>query len=237
MNDLYFSEDALRQAAASVRQSMLDSMPLPSQCTHEFSPGFQGKMERLVSGERRRKSVRKALRRVAMFLGAVLVSAGVWLTVDAEARAAFTAWVRDVYESSVVYRFYGEPAAEALPAYRIAWLPEGYETLDVLDNGNVFNAFYQQGDDVMTGFVFEYFFAQDSTLLGMPFFDEENYNIQTIEIHGTQADFYQPLVPEETSTLIWIDESVGIVFTLNGFLDEAAMVHIAESIFLADPTK
>lgn len=52
MNHVSFSEDALRQAAALVRQSMLDSMPLPSQCTHEFSPGFQGKMERLISRER-----------------------------------------------------------------------------------------------------------------------------------------------------------------------------------------
>lgn len=237
MNHVSFSEDALRQAAALVRQSMLDSMPFPSQCTHEFSPGFQGKMERLISREWRRGSARKAMKRVAMFFLAVLVSAGAWLSVDSEARAAFTTWVRHVYESSVVYRFYGEPAAEALPAYRITWLPEGYEILDVFDNGNVFNAFYQQGDDVMTGFVFEYFFAQDSSLAELLFFDEGDYNYKTIDVNGVQADFYEALLPGETNFLIWFDESTNIVFIINGFPKESVIVHIAQSVLLTNLTK
>lgn len=237
MNTIEISEEALAKAAGLVRQSMLDSLPPPSQCTHEFSAAFQGKMARLIARVRRRAALRRAAQRAALFFLAVLVGAGAWLAVDAEARAAFTAWVRDVYESSVVYRFFGEPAAEALPAYRLSWLPEGYEAVDVFDNGTVYNAWYQLGDDVMSGFVFEYFFVQDSALIEMLFFDEADYNIQTIEIHGIQADFYQSLVPEETSDLIWVDEDAGIVFKINGFLEESVMVHIAESIVLADPTK
>ena len=231
MNDVSFSEEALKQAAASVRRSMLDSMPPPSQCAHEFSPEFQAKIQRLISRERRRGSIRKAMKRVAMFFLVVLVSAGVWLTVDAEARGAFFSWVRETYENSIVYRFFGEPTATELPAYRITWLPEGYETVDVYDEGEMFSAHYQKGNDAYSGFLFEYFFAQDNRYIEWQI-DETEYAHKSVAVNGIQADFYQALDPSETNNLIWIDENVGIVFEINGFLDEAVMLHIAQSIIL-----
>lgn len=235
MNDVFFSEEALRRAAVSVRQSMLDSMPLPSQCTHEFSPGFQGKMERLVSGERRRKSVRKAMRRIAMFFLAVLVSAGAWLTVNAEAREAFFSWVRDAYTDAHVYRFFGEPAGEALPAYGLSWIPEGYEEVDVRDDGETFIALYQRDDgESHSFFEFRYFFVQHDRYIGMMTGSSEH---KTVDIHGIQADFYQASDPGAVNYLILVNEDAGIVFQIESVLDKSVIVHIAESIVLADPTK
>lgn len=231
MNDGFFSEEVLRQAAVAVRRSMLNSMPPPSQCAHEFSPEFQEKMQHLISRERRRGSARKAMKRVAMFFLAVLVSAGAWLTVDAGAREAFFSWVRDVYTGAHVYRFFGEPAAEELPAYRLSWIPEGYEEAAVHDDGETFMAFYRCGDDVLHSFEFRYFFAQHDRYIGML---TEETDHTSLEVNGMRADFYQAWDPDAVSYLILMDEDAGIVFQIEGVLEHSVLLRMAESIVLTD---
>ena len=70
---------------------------------HEFSPEFLRKIERL---KRRAKHpvFYKTTRRVASIALAILITGGAWITVDAEARAAFVGWVKEVYEEFFVYR-------------------------------------------------------------------------------------------------------------------------------------
>lgn len=230
MNDVFFSEEALKQAAASVRRSMLDSMPPPSQCTHEFSPAFQAKMERLISREQRRGSGRKAMKRAAVFFLAVLVSLSAWLTVDAEARSAFFSWVRDIYTGAHVYRFFGERTAEELPTYRLSWLPEGYEEVDVRNDGETFYAFYQNGDDILHSFEFRYFFTQQGRYVGL-LTDETEHT--SLDVNGVQADLYQAWDPDAISSLILIDADAGIVFQIEGVLDASVLLRLAESIVLA----
>lgn len=236
MSQTILSDEALQQAAASVRQSLLDSLPPPFQCEHEFSDTFQAKMKRMIARYNLRRTVCQAARRVAAVFLAALIGAGVWLAVDAEARAAFSSWVREVYEEHIVYRFFGEPAAKELPAYRITWLPDGYEEVDIFDSGETYNVLYQKGDDLMSAFIFDYRFVQSGTLSVMEI-DNASYIHKIIDMNGVQADFYEALIPNETNNLIWVDEDVVVVFELNGFLDESVMMHIAESIVLTNPTK
>lgn len=236
MNQIVLSDEALKQAAASVRRAMLDSLPSPEECEHEFSPAFRDKMKKLIAKYDLRRSFRKTVQRAAMFALAVLIGVSGWLTVDAQAREAFFSWVREVYEEHVVYRFFGEPAAEGLPAYRITWLPEGYKEVDVYSDEERYNVFYQNGDDIMSAFVFEYFFVQDSSLMELHF-DEASYIHKAIDLKDTTADFYLALNPDETNDLVWIDKDSNIAFSLNGFIEESVMLHIAESIILTDPTK
>lgn len=236
MSQIVLSDEALKQAAASVRQSLLDSLSPPSRCEHEFSPAFQANIQKLIAQVNLRRAVRKTMRRAAMFFLAALVGVSVWLAVDTEARAAVLTWAREVYEEHIVYRFFGKPAAEELPAYRITWLPEGYEEVDVYSSGDLFSALYQKGDDVLSAFGFEYYFSRDGRYTNI-MADAKNYTHKTVDINGIRADFYETAFPHETNNLIWIDEKTGIVFKFNGFLDETVMVHIAESVILTDFTK
>ena len=87
----------------------------------------------------------------------------------------------------------------------------------------------------MSAFVFEYFFAQDSSAIGL-LTSETGAEHKTVNINGLSADYYQSSVPGETNNLIWILEDANIAFTLNGFPEESVMVHIAESVILTDPT-
>jgi hypothetical protein len=233
MNQITWSEDALKQAAAAVRQSMLDAMPPPSQCTHEFSSDHQAKMDRLFTRARRRERTRKVLQRAAMFFLAVLASVGVWLSVDTGARAAFFSWVQEIYENSIVYRFFGDPTAEELPDYHITWLPEGYEAVDVFNGKDLVSIRYQNGDDITSGFTFEYSFTRNNNYLALMTGDTQ-YIQKAIMVNGVHADFYQSSDPTKTNNMLWIDEDAGIVLSINGFVDDFVMLRMAKSIICAN---
>ena len=229
MNQVSFSEEELRQAAAAVCQSMLDALPPPSQCVHTFSPAFQAQIEHLIVQERRRGRALQFGKRIALVFLAVLASLSVWLGVDAQARSAFFSWVREVYEDSIVYRFFGKPAAEELPAYHITWLPDGYEEVFIHDSDERYSAFYQKGNEAMSGFVFEYCQMQSGVLV--EYAENEEVIHEKVEVNGLSADFYYAGDSSHTNNLIWINEEAGIIFTIDSTLEKSVMLRIAESIF------
>lgn len=235
MNQIHLTDEALTQAAASVRRAFLDSLPPPSQCEHEFSDTFRMNMKRLLSRYDLRRKVSTAARHAAMFFLALLLSACVWLGVDAEARAAFSAWARELYEEHIVYRFFGQPSAQALPAYRITWLPDGYEKLMIHDDEERYAALYQAGDDTASRFTFEYTFMRSGKYIHVDL-DEADCVHEIMDLNGVQADFYQAVDSDEANMLFWFNKDADLVFMLNGSLEESVMLHIAQSIILTDST-
>lgn len=231
MEKTVMTDAALRQAAASVRRAMLSAVPPPEECRHDFSPEFEEKMERLFRAERRRGRFRSVARGAAAILLAVLIGAGVWLASDSRARASFVNWVREVYETYVVYRFTGEAPAETLPEYRLGWLPEGYEEVSVRKVDGTEITVYEDETHSLTLM----YYLVDSGQVA------ELYRIKSegvpVTVNGCRGHFY--LVEDESSHngLIWIDEGRGIFFALSGFLPYDDMLHIAESLYLADMTK
>lgn len=73
---------------------------------HEFSLQFEKKIKKL-----KRKADHPvfyhATKRIASIVLAILITGGVWITVDAEARAAFVGWVKEIYGTYFVYHFEG----------------------------------------------------------------------------------------------------------------------------------
>ena len=51
------------------------------------------------------------------------------------------------------------------------------------------------------------------------------------------AEFYLALDEAEPNTLVWIDDKAQIIFSINGYLNESDMLHIAENMFLGKMTK
>lgn len=76
------------KAAAEADQAIRDSLPAPAECEHEFSPLFQRKMRRTFR-KAKHPVIYKLPKYAACFVLAVALVSGTWLTVDAEARAAF----------------------------------------------------------------------------------------------------------------------------------------------------
>lgn len=110
-------------------QIIRDSLPAPAECEHNFSPSFQKKMRRIF---RRAKHpvVYKLPKYAACFVLIVALASSTWLTVDAEARTAFFAWVREQYETYIEYKFLGRGQADNIDTqYSPTWLPDGFSML------------------------------------------------------------------------------------------------------------
>lgn len=243
MTDNYeesFSEEQLRFAARQVRESLLASLPSPAECEHEFSEVFYQKMKALVDQEQRRQARRKLLQRVAAILLMFTLGFGTWLTVDAEAREAVFAWVREVYENSIVYRFFGGEEAERneLPQYAPSWLPEGYSEVGEFRDEDTYSAFYQQEDDPLNGFEFAYY-KNNSDINWLIYLQIEGdaYVYERLQINGLPADLYICTDGSETNNLIWMAADQSVVFALNGFLDKQELLRIARFVVLNGLTK
>lgn len=182
--------------------------------------------------KKQRRTWRVALKRVAMFFLALLVGASVWLAADEGARAAFQRWVREVYENSVVYRFFGSPE-DAFPQYELTWIPEGCALEKEIDGvgseGNQKILIYKN-PETDEGFVFVYQATLDDVQLIVDGYENENMrtselcNINEIEGH------YYPANDLHSSCLIWIDNYQGVAFYIDSTMDKDTVLHIAEGV-------
>lgn len=231
-----FGKRELAEAAGLVRVAMLETLPEPEDCEWAPSPEFQRKIKKLFAKERIINTVHTVRRWVAAILLMLLVGACTVVAVDTEARASFFDWMRKVYEKSIIYEFFNEPQVKGLPVYELGWVPEGYEAVDVYQDEDSYSAIYVKGDDSSSGFVFDYSFGHSGTVVAV-MGDMSKYEHKHFDIDRMDVDFYRSLDGTETNSMICIDEESGIVFMLNGFLEESVMLHICENIILVEMTK
>lgn len=219
------SEEMLKKAAAEADQAIRDSLPAPAECEHEFSPSFQRKMRRTFR-KAKHPIIYKLPKYAACFVLVVALASGTWLTVDAEARAAFFAWVREQYEAFVEYRFIGEVSLEnEVVEYELTWLPDGFSFQEELeldggmyltytnDSGHRIIFSYLQGDDAASLFVLSDYTEAQSTQIG--------------NIH---ADFYQANEETSSNMLVWSSEENDLVFYIMADLPEDTMIKLAEGV-------
>ena len=235
MKQYSFTDEELRLAAASVCASMVEAAEAIPGGEHEFSRGFLDKMNALLNLDRRRRKRRRIRHRVASVFLAFLLGASIFLATNPEARAAFLAWVREVYENSVVYRFFGN-ASGVLPRYEITWMPEGFVLVDeyTIDEDEIrFTYYIDESGSEDISFQYSWMFDGTSTFIynpnGVP-------SSEKCEINGLKGDFYSAGDDSRMNTLTWIDEDRGIVFSIDSTLPKSDIIHIAESISLSNFT-
>ena len=178
------SEEMLKKAAAEADQAIRDSLPAPAECEHEFSPSFQRKMRRTFR-KAKHPVIYKLPKYAACFVLAVALASGTWLTVDAEARAAFFAWVREQYEAFVEYRFIGDaPQENTIVEYELTWLPEGFsfQKAQELDGGMDLTYTNDSGQRI----IFSYLRGDDAASL---FVISDYTEARSIQVGNNCADF------------------------------------------------
>ena len=94
----------------------------------------------------------KVFHRIAAVFLALFNGAGALFAFDPEVRAAVIHWVRDVYENSIVYRFFenDEDVGESVPLYSPDWLPDGYIIVDSYLYKTTRSIVYQNNDGTST---------------------------------------------------------------------------------------
>lgn len=219
------TEEMLRVAAAEANQAILDSLPLPQECVHRFSPQFERKMKRIIRRERHPVAY-KFFQAAACFLMTVILTGTTWLSVDAEAREIFFAWVRQQYENLVEYRFEGSvPDEEILTSFAPTWLPDGYEENEVQSAGGTCIRTYSNSSGQVIHFM--YSAGADATSL---FLVSDQVTAEEVVVGAQKADFYKDADPQNANALVWQSESGDILYCITAALPKSDIVKIAESV-------
>ena len=223
------TEQALDQLA---RRVMLDAArleygSLPEE-PHTFSPAFERKMKKLL--RRGRHPVwYKALHAAACLLLALLLSGCAVLAVSQEAREVFAGWVREVYETSFIYRFSGverTAAGDAFVTYRPAYIPPGFQMSDEFEESEVSSVTYRNAGDGLA--VFNRLSDTMTPVFQIERDGTEAY--QRVLVNGMPAELYLDRDEGENHVLLWTDEAKASIFRLSGPFDKAELLKMAESI-------
>lgn len=228
-----WTEKELREAATQAVDAMLQAMPASSECNHIFSPEFVSRMDPLIQRGRSVSRKRRIWARVAAVIAAVLLGLGTWLTVDVEAREALFGWIKEVYDWCVDYHFSSKGPTKTVGPYEPSWIPEGFMLTYASghDLGGTQSYTNEKTGQVL---VFGYERMSDSVVMGI---DGDVSQYETLYVQGLYAEFYYASGDSTTNNLTWFDESAGVVFTIDGDVEKTVIVHMAESVSLADPPK
>jgi hypothetical protein len=220
------SDERLREAARKAEESLLASLPEPEECEATFSPEFERKMEKLI--RRTKHPVRhRIMKAVACFLLVVLVGAGSVLTFSMEARAAFVSWVKEVYETQIIYRFFqnSEETSDSV-IYQPTWVPSGYKlTLESVSDGP---STIEYRDDSDNRIVFTYF--QNTSALVFQIEQDSTDIYKQVSVNGITAELYLDQDEGNTNVLIWTDEGSDTVFRILAPFGEVELIEMAESV-------
>lgn len=217
-------KDKLSASAAKATMAIIDSLPAPGECSHEFTPRFQKKMQRTI---RRAKHpiIYNIPKRVACFIIAAIIIGSTWLTVDADARTEIFAWIREKYEEFIEYRFVGKPSSEKEKTdYELTWLPDGYTEIDRLITEDGCTIIYSH-DVSLIQFVYSTGADADSLFVG-----DFNGEVQTIQIGEFIADFYQAQNNSQSSTVVWMSAQKDTLFSITTSLPKNIVIELCKSV-------
>lgn len=191
---------------------------------HDFSKNFERKIRKL-----RRKAnhpvLYRSLQRIASILLAIALGGIVWLSVDIEARASFFGWIREFYETYIVYRFEGNHDSNtSSEEYRPTWVPTGYAEFHTSNSEDDFTVIY--ANDIGQALTFSY--SRETT--GSVWY-VKNTMISTKQayVNDMPADILIADNIETANGIVWVD-SQNTAFYISGFLDEADLIRMAESV-------
>lgn len=226
------TDEMLYRHAAEARDIWLDTLPDDNEIPeHQFSDEFNKEMDRLITLSHKRKQPSRRLQRIAAMFAVIIIGASSFIGVNAEARAAFVGWIKEVADTYFVYRYEGESDVSAAPTdYRPTWLPDGYTEFYLDDSEDtVFVVYSNEAGEMLK---LSYAPNPDQTSW---FVNTSNTVRNDAKVNGVQADLFIATDPATSSALMWVDKH-NTAFLLDGFLDEETLIYVAEHIEPVDLT-
>ena len=215
----------LKTATDELDRALLAKLADDRECTHKFSDRFERKMKKVIYRANHPLISRLGFRVAAAILALLLVGGSV-LLVSPGARAAFTGWLKEIYEDCYHY-FVPNSTTDDIPtAYHPTWLPEGCTLVDERedDNGKAL-VFVDPNGNLLR---FSYYFSPTAIYTDL-FVGAEGYACKKIPVGKQEADLY---VDENGMNrgLIWSDDGGKVLFYIAAQLDTDTLVQIAENV-------
>lgn len=191
---------------------------------HIFSALFIKRLHRL-----RRKAdhifLYHSLRRIAIILLTLLITASTWLATDVSARNAFWGWIKELYGTFFVYRYSDDISPDAnFFKYRPMWIPEDYTEIYSGDDGESGQVLYSNSKGQYLQF--HYIVRPDESSL---FIENTDITITEVNVNHNIAHYLKSNNDEFSNALMWTDEK-GHAFYLSAFEDIQTLIRIAQSI-------
>ena len=233
-----FDKKQLKDATAFLREAYESSLSEISQAQSQYSPDFLQKMERLGRRYRMQKAVKSITKYAAILLVALMLTGGLFLSLNTEARAIFRAWYRSISAERYTYYFTEDRRGQPLPDYEATWLPEGYCHSSTRRYENIALVSYKKEDPKSRYIIpmgLEYFWISDQIAMAMPIGDYGGHTIteQSITVNGNPAYLYEDINRWNNTRnydLVWVDQDAGLVFRLGTSLPVEETIAVAESI-------
>ena len=226
MSEIVLTDAALRLALLQAEEAEYARL-LPGEREEPVPAQLRRRLRPLLSdpvGARRRG--RHALARSAAAAAlAAAVTAGTVLAVSPEARAWARSLIVEILEEYTTVRFVDDTGTQtgAPGAWAPAWLPEGYELVEVVDLGQQGYLKYENSSSAYI--LLE--FSKGNTVYHI---DNEHHTAKEVLINGNPGYLLLANSSGEASTLTWADEGSGTSFSLLAELSENELIKIAESV-------
>lgn len=167
----------------------------------------------------------------SLILAAILL-AGSWLSLDANARAAFFHRAREWYEDHIDYRFAGDADIKELTRYGISSLPAGYEEDEIQKVPGQAVVVYESNAGKRICFIYKKMESGKLTDI-----DTDNTTVSKVTMNQCSGELYLSQIQTQSSSIIWMDDKSGISFFIDAYADKQELIKMAESVALIDFTK
>ena len=223
MTDQALDDLARRVILDAARQEYgdwIDQLP-----EHDFSPAFEKKMQKLI--RRANHPIRYQVMKIAacLLLTAFLSGCAV-LAVSPEARAAFEGWVREIYDTWVVYHY--NSTTKETPQnviYRPTWVPNGYEEEHESEQPNKMSIIYKNDNDDMLLFLY----SNDPYSISL-YVDQEYKHIEQVEVGNNFAYLYMDQREGADNGIVWTASETGTIFLIFAPVSDTDLIKMAESV-------
>ena len=226
-----FTDNALENAAAEVREQLLKAPDTQDDTAFPFSEDFENSMDAMLRKNRRKSNATIGFKRAMAACLAFVLCMTAWLAIDVDARGAIINWAEQLgniasWQDLSNEDYYKRPVPEYVPG----WLPgEGFREIDRQWGDSDCTAVYQKGDDPSTRFWISCHAVSNYYTVDIK---EEDYLYQNVDLNytlHTAKDTTQP------SILTWSFPQQHLGFAMYFYFDSDTAIGIAKSISTVTP--
>lgn len=221
-----------------MKNVLLDSIRLDKEITFSSnlsfapSPAYREQIRRMLSdpnGWVKRFETplwKQVARHAATILLVLFMTLGSMMALSTEVRATVLRWIRDQFQGTIFYEYFGEDVSDQIPQFDLGKLPEGYVEVERIGTSAAESVKYQNeaGDEIW----FDYQYVQQGGTSSIVPGDDE---IIDVKVNGINGELYIPQNPENMKMIHWIDTKKHIHYFLNATVDEKTLLEMAENIF------
>ena len=200
------------------------------------SPRFKRQMMAMMNNpnkwaERHKRDYRRRfVKVVATIVLTCSLPFGVLTVASPTVRAAVIDWVVEWYESSIIYKFFGESDSTKLPLYEVIDLPFDYTRIGIPQElPNNTEIIYENSDGEILRF--EYMRVEEGSSI---IIDAENMEVTEIGVNGCPGHLYISVDPEQSNCITWYDNGAKMQFIIDGFLEGNELQKMAASVLQVD---